>query len=62
MFTGVRRHGAARPAVYSGVPGVSDNPLINHDRLAGRGEPLKEAATMRADDHRLDHVVKHLSA
>ena len=37
MFTGVRRHGAARPAVYSGVPGVSDNYFHSYCR-GGRAE------------------------
>ena len=49
---------------HFGVPLLLVN-HVNHDRLAGRGEPLKEAATMRADDRlgdRLDHVAKHLSA
>ena len=32
MFTGVRRHGAARPAVYSGVHGVSDKSTVRNFR------------------------------
>ena len=52
MFTGVRRHGAARPAVYSGVPGVSDKSTVRNFRADCLRELKKSRKRGRAGSYR----------